>query len=628
MRESQDPPSTYRLKIESGEGERNLLLKPGRYSIGRAISNDIVLPLAHVSRKHACLTISEEAGILLEDLGSHNGIHVEGCAFSRGPVEEGARIQVGQTLLWFEKADLGDTDLALHLAPASVSRNFPGVRKSPGARASRVETTTVACGVRSPGEDPKSLQVFENLLDLMAVEGLQWTDPGAASRSLIQPLGARALALVEWMPKAGWVALAVEGDPRPHLEDPSFLGLLESVRRGVSSPGKVAFERRPGDWIAAATARPGAPPLALLMVTAQGQRPSAAVLGLVLRLFDQARPVGALRSRRREALELQFPGDWVLGTSDASRRLYDRLRPLAPSHLPVLLTGETGVGKEQLARALHTSSARCGGPFVAINCAAIPAELQEAELFGIGPGVATDVRGRSGRLQEAHGGTLFLDELGDMPRVLQAKLLRALQEKEIQPLGEAPVAIDVRIVAATNLDLERRVEEGAFRRDLYYRVAGAVVRVPPLRERRDDIPALVEHFLRRFAGDPEVPGGKSIQGLTCKALELLLEYPWPGNVRELRHEMERLVAVCPDGEAIDSKQLADSIRHPMSVPKVPLEGDSLRLATHLEQVERQLILVALERSQGSQRRAAPLLGISRNTLARKIRCLGISAAQG
>jgi transcriptional regulator with PAS, ATPase and Fis domain len=285
--------------------------------------------------------------------------------------------------------------------------------------------------------------------------------------------------------------------------------------------------------------------------------------------------------------------------------------------LPVLIEGETGVGKEWVAHALHLSSRRRGGPFVAVNCAAIPGDLLEAEMFGIGAGVATGVKKRQGKFLAAHGGTLFLDELGEMPLALQAKLLRALQEKEVQPLGGTAVPVDVWVLAATNVDLERRAEEGSFRRDLYYRVAGAVLKVPPLRQRRDDVAPLVEHFLRQGAK------GKSILGVTRAAFEALVGHSWPGNVRELEHEVRRLAHLVSDGGAVESSMLAERLLAPGPEGEENPAVASLRLEDHVREAERRAIVQALEHAGGSQRQAARLLGIARSTLLRKLRELDV-----
>jgi transcriptional regulator with GAF, ATPase, and Fis domain len=322
---------------------------------------------------------------------------------------------------------------------------------------------------------------------------------------------------------------------------------------------------------------------------------------------------------------LVFPPGYVAGDSAAVASLHEQMKPLLRGDLPVLVIGETGVGKELIARALHLSSPRRNGPFVAVNCAAIPADLLEAEMFGIGKAVATGVAERPGKFQLAQGGTLLLDEIGEMPTSLQPKLLRALQQKEVQPVGGAPVAVDLRVVAATNSDLHRRMEEGGFRRDLYYRVAGFVLRVPPLRERREDVPALVEAFTRVFARE----SGKSPRGISVRALRALVAYDWPGNVRELEHEVRRLVYVCPDGQPVESTMLSDSVRRALgeATPAADLETEALATGTSLEaqvdQLERRLIREALAATGGNRSEAARRLGVSRNGLALKMDRLGI-----
>jgi DNA-binding NtrC family response regulator len=236
--------------------------------------------------------------------------------------------------------------------------------------------------------------------------------------------------------------------------------------------------------------------------------------------------------------------------------------------------------------------------------------------------VATGVAGRQGRFVEASGGTIFLDEIGDMPPPLQAKLLRALQEREVQPVGAAPVAVDVRVVAATNTDLRSRAAAGHFRRDLYYRIAGFVLEVPPLRKRLEDLPALAGHFLRRACEE----SGKSVRGLTVKALRHLEAYPWPGNVRELDHEMRRLVVLCPQRGVIDSLMLPDHVLAPEPSEDGATAPSSLDLAAHTEALERRLLRVALARTRGNQSQAAQLLGLSRNGLANRLKRYGIAAA--
>jgi transcriptional regulator with PAS, ATPase and Fis domain len=314
---------------------------------------------------------------------------------------------------------------------------------------------------------------------------------------------------------------------------------------------------------------------------------------------------------------LVFPEGYVRGHTPVMLELYAQMRALGHGDMPVLLLGETGVGKDQIAQVLHASSRRRAGPFVAVNCAALPADLLEAEMFGIGKGVATGVSGRPGHFQLARGGTLFLDEIGAMPLVLQAKLLRALQGREIQPVGGAPVPIDTRVITATNTDLAATMELGRFRRDLYYRVAAFVLEVPPLRDRREDIPALAQAFLSAAASET----GKSIPGITAAAMRALAGCAWPGNVRELEHALRRLAYLCPDGEPVDTHLLSRHVGAPPEDADAPSAAPTLQATVH--RTERRAIRAALVRTGGRRAAAARLLGISRNGLAMKMERLGL-----
>lgn len=322
----------------------------------------------------------------------------------------------------------------------------------------------------------------------------------------------------------------------------------------------------------------------------------------------------------RPVPDLAFPPTYCRGTSSAMTALYEQMQALRKGRLPVLIHGETGVGKELIARILRDSSDRAGGPFVAINCAAIPQDLLEAEMFGVARGVATGVEKRAGVFQEAAGGTLFLDEIGELAAALQPKLLRVLQEKEIRPLGGRPRSIDVWVIAATNAALGRRLADQGLRRDLYYRLAGGVLEVPPLRRRRGDIPGLAKHFLRRHGKE----AGVRLRGVTAGAVDRLRAYHWPGNVRELEHEMQRLAYQSHDGAVIDAASLDPRIRSPRPrAESAAAELDSLELAPRVAALERSLIREALRRCGGRQVDAARLLGISRNGLAKKLKRLDL-----
>jgi transcriptional regulator with GAF, ATPase, and Fis domain len=459
------------------------------------------------------------------------------------------------------------------------------------------------------------LEVVEGFLARLGA-GSRAGDPAAALSYLREVLPARAAAVLEWSAQ-GPLVLAAAGEPG---EVPA---LANSAAQRVR-PGEVFPVRSPDGQAFAGMGvlRRGSDPLGLL-VWGDSRLPATAPLLRTLVLLVERLLPQELHELRAAAAPgpsgLVLPSGHLVGESPVVVALYQELRAFAQGDLPVLVAGETGVGKEHVARILHSSSPRKNGPFIAINCAAIPTELLEAELFGIGKGVATGVTERAGKFVEAQGGTLLLDEIGDMPLALQAKLLRALQEREIHPLGRPSVAVDVRMIAATNMDLPTRMRDGRFRSDLYYRIAGGVVRVPPLRERREDLPRLIGHFLRLFAQET----GKPIRGLTVKALRTLCDYPWPGNVRELEHEMRRLVYLCPPAEAIDSALLSDHILSPPPSDLPGSEPATLDLNANLETVERRLIVLALDKAGGNQSAAARLLGISRNGLAQRIKRLGL-----
>jgi DNA-binding NtrC family response regulator len=302
----------------------------------------------------------------------------------------------------------------------------------------------------------------------------------------------------------------------------------------------------------------------------------------------------------------------VRAVSQGMQRVYSLVERAAAGEFPVLVVGETGAGKEHVVRLLHESSSRSSGPFVAVNCAAIPAELLEAELFGVARGAATGVQERAGRAQQAEGGTLFLDEIGEMPLSLQPKLLRMLDSGEVCPVGGAPHRVSARFVAATNVDLESRIRTGAFRADLFYRLAGYQIEVPPLRERREDLPLLLEHFLDRFSREAD----RRIPGFTLRALRAMRSHDWPGNVRELEGEVRRLVYLCPEGAPIDWPMLAARLREGRSEEPGPAPLD---MAGQVRSLEERLIRTALEHSRGHRGEAARMLGISRNWLAIKLR---------
>jgi two-component system NtrC family response regulator len=318
----------------------------------------------------------------------------------------------------------------------------------------------------------------------------------------------------------------------------------------------------------------------------------------------------------REALRERHRVDGIIGESGRMQEVLSLVQRVAQSDATVLIRGESGTGKELIAKAIHYASRRAPGPLVRVNCAALPENLLESELFGHEKGAFTGaVATRTGRFELADTGSLFLDEIGDLPVHLQAKLLRVLQEREIERVGSSrPLAVDVRLLAATHRDLEARVRTGQFREDLYYRINVVMVSLPPLRERREDIPALIDHFVATFAAK----NGKPIQGLTREARETLLRYDYPGNVRELENLIERAVVLTRD-EVIGLFDLPLSVLEPAEEI-----AEERSLPAAVESLERRMIREALARADGIRTGAAELLGISERVLRYKLRKYGLT----
>jgi two-component system response regulator AtoC len=343
---------------------------------------------------------------------------------------------------------------------------------------------------------------------------------------------------------------------------------------------------------------------------------------LVLRKAEERERLARENRRLRTELAAGFGPENLVGSSAAMEQVVRQIRKVAPQKTTVLVEGESGTGKELVARALHELSPRAALPFVAVNCGAIPAELIESELFGHVRGAFTDAkRARKGLAEEADGGTLFLDEIGELPLALQPKLLRFLEDEEVRPLGDVRARkVDVRVVAATGRDLRRAIAAAQFREDLFYRLDVVAVRIPPLRERPDDIPALAAHFLARHAKlRPELGG----MALADDALEALRAHRWPGNVRELEHALERAV-VLADGPVIREQDLPDTVRAAPPAAAGSRVHGTLSIKRETRLLEEQLIRAALEKTGGNRTRAAELLELSYRALLYKIKEYGIS----
>ncbi len=349
----------------------------------------------------------------------------------------------------------------------------------------------------------------------------------------------------------------------------------------------------------------------------------------VMILIDKALEIREIRrenvSLKRE-LKNRYGFDNIVGTSKPMQQVFGLIEKVADTESTILITGESGTGKELIAHAIHYASDRRDRPFIPVNCAAIPEELLESELFGHEKGAFTHaIKTRIGRFELANKGTIFLDEIGEMSPSLQVKLLRVLQERKFERVGGVnTISVDIRIVAATNIDLEAAVRDGKFREDLYYRLNVIPIHVPPLRERRGDIPLLVKHFLKKFCKGKR----QCVEGITDEAMEILAYYEWPGNVRELENIVERLV-ILANGPVITKDDLPEQILQnvsgslgrplPGSLFEMPEEGMSLSKA--VEELEKRLILQALEKTGGIKNRAAKLLQMNRTTLIEKMKKL-------
>ena len=352
-------------------------------------------------------------------------------------------------------------------------------------------------------------------------------------------------------------------------------------------------------------------PIPISISTAPLESPSGELLGGV-EVFTDLSHVEDLKRK----LDGQYHVGDVVTRNPDMRRILDMLPMVAESSSTILISGLTGTGKELLAKAIHAHGPRRRKPFVPVNCAALPETLLESELFGYRKGAFTDAkRDRMGRIAQAEGGTLFLDEVGDLSIPLQVKLLRFLQEKTYEPLGSTvSLKADVRVITATNRDLENMVREGAFRGDLYFRLNILQITLPPLSQRREDVPLLTQHFVQRF----RQATGKNIEGLSAEAMAALMNYEFPGNIRELENIIERAFILCGEGQ-IGLAHLPPMVVQAGERPAL----HALQNAGALDSVEGAAIKAALERHKGNRTRAARELGIHRTTLLRKLKRLGV-----
>ncbi|MBK7144332.1 MAG: sigma 54-interacting transcriptional regulator [Xanthomonadales bacterium] len=530
----------------------------GVHVLGSDAGCDWCLPLAGVSRRHLEVQVFADGGYLLRDLDSRNGTRAQGQRIRELATDAPLRVELGPLVIVFAPAAAG-AQILLDLAATPASR---GSAKEPAA------ATTIAA------------DRWRRLI--LALDEAVQRGSGLGRGLRLQLLGDALVA------QGFFAGLRITADVEDAAVVLADCGVLDGAVHGQRAGLHLAW-----------TVGPMAPDAPLV----------EALLGLIARLSDRVVDTGGGGGATASA-------EVALITSDAMfAQSLRALGKVAPSSLTVLLTGESGSGKDVVARWVHAQSDCRDAAFVAWNCAAIPKDLIEAELFGIERGVATGVSERVGILERARGGTVFLDEIGELPVDLQAKLLRAVEAREVFRVGaRTATAIDVRFIAATNQALDAAVREGRFRLDLFHRLAGFEFEVPPLRARRTDVIRLTRAFLE----EATAALGRSCPGVTEAALAALLEYSWPGNVRELRNEMQRAALQLEPGEPFDLRHLGARVRTPASTQPLTLDAALLR-------AERDALGCALELARGDLDRVQALLGIGRSTLYRKLKEHGFAA---
>lgn len=577
------------LKVLAADGTlvRRFPLPPGEHTAGSAPDCEIPLEAPGVSRRHARLRVLADGGVVVTDLGSKNGTLVAGRKVREIAVSGIAVLAFGSVHAMLQPADAAREGVLL--APPETS--------SP-------ERPAAGPGLTTAGLQPleRLARSLEDLLPplILGEAGAEETAAALVQRWIEElPLGrAEILRVSPHGPdRPGGEAVVAAASTEHRV--PKAMASLEAA----GPDGWTIRLRAPGSASLAPLA-----PLLRLALAVLATRPESPRRGT----WEERR--AARPGRARAAVDEVPPPP---GFSPETARLYRQAGKVARGGVPVLILGESGAGKEVLARWVHARSSRAQGPFLAVNCAALPRELLEAELFGIEKGVATGVEARPGLLERGSGGTVFLDEVGDMAPETQAKVLRVLESTSLYRVGgRAPVAVDVRFVAATNRDLETLVEEGSFRRDLYHRLAAFQVELPPLRERRAEIPSLAARFFHQELAK----SGVTSPGITRAALGALVRHPWPGNIRELQNEIAKAALLLERGEALDLQHLSERVRR--SVGAEP-PAAALTLEETVLRAEREAFAVALAAAGGDPARAMELLGISRTTWYRKLKELGI-----
>jgi len=583
-------------------------LSGSEVSIGRSLSSRIPVPVVSASRHHCVI---EEIGdeIQIRDLDSHNGTYVNGSPIKQAALQEGDRIEIGDASFVF-----------------SFGKNEP----SSGTRVSisRADSVTMRMGGSSSQPMGREALILVKTSALARYARELYLNRDAPSKPHVEKLLFQMLFELLPAREAAIILTDSSGDPQPlaAFDGNAGAGPGVAVKKAIidaviKAGAPMGGQERDSSWLAAPLVASGA----VAGILYAGRSPDrgfndedaqtlTVVSEIIAREIQDAREMDQLVSENRQLKSEVNVAHNMVGESAAMEQLYRSIARVAPGNSTVLIRGESGTGKELVARAIHRNSARASKPFVAINCAAVTETLLESELFGHEKGAFTGAVGqRKGKLETAEGGTLFLDEIGELAAVLQAKLLRVLQEREFERVGGTrTIPVDIRVLAATNRNLEDAIKSGGFRQDLYYRVNVIAITVPPLRDRKTDIPVLATWFAQKIGAEV----GRQVTGISKQAKGVLAEYDWPGNIRELRNAIEHAV-VLGSTSLIMVEDLPETL---LDTPP-PQGREEGGFHDAVREAKKRLILDAIDEAKGNISEAARSLRLHPNYLHRLVTTL-------
>jgi len=628
-----------RLLVIAGPAKDSTIPLPdGEATLGRDPTNAVAMPDASVSRKHCLLRREEDGRFQIRDLDSRNGTLVNGLAVKEQWLRHGDEIATGDSVFLFLVEDVDQAVPAsrvefddshptaetkvlhpkevLYLHPDRLLRELPATSQVARNLNALLKISRVVHAIR--GLEELQAQLLDLIFEVVPAgrgaillaegPGLEFNCLYARTRQAGQPQLVRvSRTIARQVMKEGVAILGVDVAASGALRDVE--SLVESDVRSLVCVPLTVFQRVIGciylDNTSAAT-----------RFQEEHLQLMAAIAGISAVALDNARRLQWLEQENQRLTTEVRQEQSLVGESARMKEIFQFLARVAPSESTVLIEGESGTGKELAARALHRNSHRAEKPFVAINCAAIPETLLESDLFGHERGAFTGAAVlKKGRLEVADGGVVFLDEIGELAPALQVKLLRVLQEREFERVGGThTIKVDVRLIAATNRDLDEAVRKGEFRQDLYYRLAVVRLMMPALREHRDDIPMLTRHFVQKYAKRSKVKP----KPVSHEAMAALIHYEWPGNVRELENAVERAL-VMGSSDAVLLEDLPESLLEQES----PAEMHEGKYHASVKELKKQLILDTVEQTRGNYVEAAGILGVHPNYFHRLIRNLGL-----